>query len=137
MLLHHRLGRALVGAAVAAAFVIAVASPLSAQTTSASVAGSVKDAQSAVLPGATVTLTSVAQGTELNAVSDELGNFLFPYVRPDTYTLTITLAGLPDGQEGERDRQRQRPADGRRLHADDRPAQRDASWSRARRTTSS
>ena len=94
MLLHHRLGRALVGAAVAAAFVMAVASPLSAQTTSASVAGSVKDAQSAVLPGATVTLTSVAQGTELNATTDELGNFLFPYVRPDTYTLTITLAGF-------------------------------------------
>ena len=67
MLLHHRLGRALVGAAVAAAFVMAAASPLSAQTTSASVAGTVKDAQSAVLPGATVTLTSVAQGTELTA----------------------------------------------------------------------
>ena len=94
MLLHHRLGQALVGAAVAAAFVIAAASPLSAQTTSASVAGTVKDAQSAVLPGATVTLTSVAQGTELTATSDELGNFLFPYVRPDTYTLTITLAGF-------------------------------------------
>jgi len=45
MLLHHRLGQALVGAAVAAAFLVAAASPLSAQTTSASVSGTVRDAQ--------------------------------------------------------------------------------------------
>src|SRR5512133_1187828 len=70
------------------------AGSLQAQTTSASVAGSVKDAQGAVLPGATVSLTSNTQGTEMIAVSDSLGNFLFPYVRPDTYTLKISLPGF-------------------------------------------
>ena len=67
---------------------------LQAQTTSASVAGSVKDAQGGVLPGATVTLTSASQGTETTAVSDALGNFYFPIVRPDTYTLKISLEGF-------------------------------------------
>jgi hypothetical protein len=68
--------------------------PLAAQTTSASVSGTVKDTQGAVVPGATVTLTSVTQGTALTTVSDELGNFFFAYVRPDTYTLKIALEGF-------------------------------------------
>lgn len=79
---------------LAAALVLAGSSALSAQTTSASVAGSVKDAQTGVLPGATVTLTSETQGTELTAVTDALGNFLFPYVRPDSYTMKISLEGF-------------------------------------------
>jgi len=61
-------------------------SRLQAQTTSASVAGSVRDAQGGVLPGATVTLTSRTQGTTQTIVTDGLGNFLFPYVRPDSST---------------------------------------------------
>ena len=96
---HHRLGQALVSVALAAVFFVAAGAPLHAQTTSASVAGSVKDAQSGVLPGATVTLTSETQGTELTAVTNELGNFLFPYVRPDTYTLKVTLPGFQTVQK--------------------------------------
>ena len=94
MLLHHRLGQALVGAAVAAAFVMAAAAPLSAQTTSASVAGTVKDAQGGVLPGVSAVLVNQAQGTEQTATSDENGSFLFPYVQPGNYVLKLTLAGF-------------------------------------------
>jgi hypothetical protein len=79
---------------LAMAFCLAVAIPLHAQTTSASVAGAVKDAQGGVLPGASVTLTSETQGTEMSVVTDELGNFYFPIVRPDTYTLKIALQGF-------------------------------------------
>ena len=57
---------------------------LDAQTTSASVTGSVQDSQSGMLPGATVTLTSRTQGNVLTAVTDEAGRFVFPIVRPDT-----------------------------------------------------
>jgi Carboxypeptidase regulatory-like domain/TonB-dependent Receptor Plug Domain len=94
MLLQHRLGQALVGAAVAAAFLIAAASPLSAQTTSASVSGTVKDAQGGVLPGVSVALVDQNRGTQQDVMSDENGNFLFPYVQPGTYTAKLSLTGF-------------------------------------------
>jgi hypothetical protein len=67
---------------------------LRAQTTSASVTGSVQDSQAGVLPGVTVTMTSRTQGNTLTSVTDEGGRFVFPIVRPDTYTLQVTLAGF-------------------------------------------
>ena len=67
---------------------------LHAQTTSASVSGSIQDAQAGVLPGVTVTLTSKTQGNVLTAVTDEGGRFVFPIVRPDTYSLKVTLQGF-------------------------------------------
>ncbi len=77
---------------------IAAASAL-AQTTSATVSGSVKDAQGGVLPGATATLLSGTQGTVQTATTDSLGTFLFPYVRPDTYTLRITLNSFQSAEQ--------------------------------------
>jgi len=65
-----------------------------AQTTSASVSGTVKDAQGGVLPGATVTLVSHSQGNTLNSLTDAEGRFVFPLVRPDSYTLRITMQGF-------------------------------------------
>ena len=67
---------------------------LHAQTTSATVSGSVQDSQGGVLPGVTVTLTSRTQGNVLTAVTDGGGRFVFPIVRPDTYTLQATLPGF-------------------------------------------
>jgi carboxypeptidase family protein len=64
---------------------------LRAQTTSASVTGSVQDSQGGVLPGVTVTLTSRTQGNVLTAVTDSGGRFVLPIVRPDVYTLKLTL----------------------------------------------
>lgn len=65
-----------------------------AQTASATVSGLVQDAQSGVLPGVTVTLTSRTQGNVLTATTDEGGRFVFPIVRPDVYTLQVTLQGF-------------------------------------------
>jgi hypothetical protein len=65
-----------------------------AQTTSASVAGTVQDSQGGVLPGATVTITSRTQGNEQSAVTDSSGRFVFPVVRPDTYALRVALEGF-------------------------------------------
>ena len=67
---------------------------LRAQTTSASISGSVQDSQGGVLPGVTVTMTSRTQGNVLTAVTDNGGRFVFPIVRPDTYTLQATLPGF-------------------------------------------
>ena len=56
--------------------------------------GTVVDAQKAVMPGVTVTLKSNTQGDVLTAFTDAEGRFVFPIVRPDTYTLTATLEGF-------------------------------------------
>ena len=87
--LRTTLGTALVG-------VLCLASPttLVAQTTSASVSGSLTDSQGGALPGATVTLTSRTQGHTLTATSDAEGRFVFAVVRPDTYTLRAVMSGF-------------------------------------------
>jgi hypothetical protein len=67
---------------------------LHAQTTSASVFGSVVDTQGGMLPSATVTLTSRTQAYTLTTTSDSKGDFVLPIVRPDTYALRVSLEGF-------------------------------------------
>ena len=88
----RRVRRFVAGLALAAGFMMIGVTPLYAQTTSASVSGSVKDAQAGVLPGATVTLKSETQGTEQTVVTDALGGFLFPFARPDTRSRSVWWA---------------------------------------------
>ena len=60
----------------------------SAQTiTTGDVTGRVVDSMGGVLPGASITLTSVDQGTSSTLKTDNNGNFRFPLLRPGTYTL--------------------------------------------------
>jgi hypothetical protein len=73
---------------------LASASSLRAQTTSASVSGTVEDPQGGRLPGATVTLTSRTQGYSLTTTTDERGRFVFPIVRPDRYSLQASMTGF-------------------------------------------
>ncbi len=76
-------------------FVVAVSAPRAdAQTTSASVSGTVVDSQGGVLAGVTVDLTSRTQGNVLSTVTDSEGRFFFGIVRPDTYSLKVTLQGF-------------------------------------------
>ena len=82
------LGTALMG------LVLFSPSVLDAQTTSAVVSGSVKDSQGGALPGATVTLTSRTQGNVLTATTDAEGRYVFSIVRPDSYTLRVTMQGF-------------------------------------------
>jgi hypothetical protein len=82
------------GAAALGLALFVGAAPAAAQTTSASVSGSVQDGQGGVLPGATVTLTSLTQGNVQTAVTDGEGRFVFPIVRPDTYSLRVSLSGF-------------------------------------------
>jgi hypothetical protein len=70
------------------------ASSLRAQTTSASVSGTVEDPQGGRLPGATVTLTSRTQGYSLTTTTDQRGRFVFPIVRPDRYSLQASMPGF-------------------------------------------
>jgi len=70
----------------------AVAIPASAQVTTGTILGTVLDQQGGAIPGASVTLVSESQGTKsAPAVTSATGDFLFANVRPDTYTVEITL----------------------------------------------
>ena len=78
--------------AVASVLVFSMAVSAKAQITTGSVAGTVKDPQGGVVPGATVTLTSETKGTTLSpAVTNATGDFQFPVTPVDTYTVEITI----------------------------------------------
>ena len=66
-----------------------------AQTAAGSIAGTVKDATGAVLPGVTVEAASPALIEKVRTVvSDGTGQFRIVELRPGTYTVTFTLAGF-------------------------------------------
>ena len=90
----HRRLQGLVRIVLASLVVLGLTVQSQAQTTSASVSGSVQDQQGGMLPGVTVTLTSRTQGNSLTAVTDADGRFSFAIVRADTYTLQVALQGF-------------------------------------------
>ena len=56
------------------------------------IAGTVKDAQGGVVPGATVTLTSESRGTVSTPVTtNATGDFVFPNLTADTYTVQVEM----------------------------------------------
>jgi len=77
---------------VASALVMLLPSSARAQS---AIAGTVKDATGAVLPGVTVEASSpVLIEKTRSVVTDSQGNFKIVDLRPGTYTLTFTLAGF-------------------------------------------
>jgi Carboxypeptidase regulatory-like domain len=81
----------LVGTSLLLALALA-SSPARAQITTGTVSGSVKDAQGGVIPGATVVLISETRGTKsAPAITNETGNYVFPNVTADTYTVEVSL----------------------------------------------
>jgi hypothetical protein len=82
------------GAAALVGLLCFAGQPVGAQTTTASVSGSVADTQGGFLPGASITLTSNTQGNVLSATTDDEGNFVFNVVRPDSYTLRVSMPGF-------------------------------------------
>jgi hypothetical protein len=59
-----------------------------------SLRGVVTDQQSAVLPGATVVLTSEATKATRQAVTDAKGGYYFAALLPGTYAITVELSGF-------------------------------------------
>src|SRR5215510_1613243 len=89
---------ALVAVALA---VLAIPAIAPAQTTTATVAGTVKDGQGGVIPGATVTLISESRGTKVSpAVTSEAGDFVIPNVVADTYAVEVTMSGFKTLKRG-------------------------------------
>lgn len=69
-----------------------IVSPAFAQQ--ASLAGTVSDTSKAVLPGATVTVTSSETGAQLVTVTDERGEYRWPRVAPGRYNVKAELQGF-------------------------------------------
>ena len=74
--------------------VAAVVGTVGAQTTVGRITGTVLDSSGAVLPGATVTVTSDQTNQVQTAVSNETGGFLFTQVPVGTYKVDISLQGF-------------------------------------------
>ena len=97
---------------------------LHAQTTSATVSGSVQDAQGGVLPGVTVTMTSRTQGNVLTGGHRRRWPFRLPH-RPSRHLYAPGhAAGLQDGGADEPGRERERQAFDRVADPGSRPADR-------------
>jgi hypothetical protein len=80
---------------VAVASILAGAWGAGAQITTGAVTGAIKDDQGGVIPGATVTLISDTRGTRVaDTQTNENGDFVFPNVPGDTYTVQVTLQGF-------------------------------------------
>ncbi|MEO7275129.1 MAG: carboxypeptidase-like regulatory domain-containing protein [Vicinamibacterales bacterium] len=82
--------------ATAAALVLGLlGAPAWAQVTTGVVTGAVKDEQGAVIPGAAVTLVSDTRGTHVaDAQTNANGDFVFPNIPGDTYTVEVILEGF-------------------------------------------
>ena len=65
-----------------------------AQTTTATLSGTVTDPTSAIIPGAEVTLTNVQNGTERKTESNSGGNFVFAAVPSGNYDVRVVMPGF-------------------------------------------
>jgi outer membrane receptor protein involved in Fe transport len=70
------------------------ASDAAAQAVSGSISGIVKDASGAVVPGATITVTSLERKTVDTAVSNESGFYIKDRLLPGTYEVKAELTGF-------------------------------------------
>ncbi len=61
---------------------------------SGNIQGTVTDATGAVIPNATVTLTSQTTQVSRTAKTDTAGDYVFPNLTPDTYSVTASLSGF-------------------------------------------
>ena len=80
-------------AVLATLLVVFTAGVASAQSSTGSLRGTVKDAQG-VIPGAPVTVINEANGTQRETVSNETGAYSFPALDPAAYTVKVAVAGF-------------------------------------------
>ena len=66
----------------------------------AALSGTVQDTSGAVLPGASVKLTSKAQGTVREILTNEAGVYQFSFLPPGAYDLEIRIVRIPNPHQG-------------------------------------
>ena len=83
---------------VAAQFVVVAllsAAPVHAQVTTGTIVGTVSD-PNGIVPGATVTIREVNNGTSDTFVTDDTGSYTAPFLTPGTYDGRSQRAGLQE-----------------------------------------
>src|SRR5262250_409007 len=73
---------------------VSFSAPAFAQSTYATVTGTVEDTSRALLPGVTVTATNNATGVATTSVTNESGAYNVPGLLPGTYTVKAELPGF-------------------------------------------
>src|ERR1700691_4096071 len=76
------------------ALLLLLAGSASAQVSTASVNGVIRDPKGAVIPGATIVLASVDTSVEHTSVSNGSGEYVFLNITPGSYTLSATAQGF-------------------------------------------
>jgi hypothetical protein len=76
------------------ALLLALAAPVTAQETTGTIQGTVRDQSGAVLPGATVVAKHLRTGRLADALSNEEGHYTIPLLPPGDYELTFSLDGF-------------------------------------------
>ena len=64
------------------------------QSASTSLRGVIKDPSGAVVPGATISVSSAATGFKTAATSNGAGEYAFPQIPPATYAITVAATGF-------------------------------------------
>jgi hypothetical protein len=70
------------------------AAQLFGQLEAGKISGTVRDTSGAVIPGATVTVKSVATEAERSVQSGSIGQYLIPALPPGIYEVTVTNKGF-------------------------------------------
>ncbi|MBA3716082.1 MAG: carboxypeptidase regulatory-like domain-containing protein, partial [Pyrinomonadaceae bacterium] len=65
-----------------------------AQETRSTILGTVKDTAGAVVPGATVEVTSTDTNTATRLTTNDSGYFEAPYLLPGAYSITVSAGGF-------------------------------------------
>jgi hypothetical protein len=89
-----RIGQAIRGAALLLALLAATAAPAFAQIDRGTVSGTIQDSSGAVIPGVTVTATSLQTQQQRSTVTDESGYYTFPNLTPGQYAISAELQGF-------------------------------------------
>src|ERR671927_417247 len=84
----------LAAALLAALLVAAAPVSLRAQESRGKITGTVTDPNKAAVPGATVTISDPARGTNVTLTTNDDGFFQAPYLLPGAYQVVVEIAGF-------------------------------------------
>jgi len=75
---------------------IAIFAPVGvmAQTSTATLLGTIRDSTGAVIPSVSVFVTDTAKNTQQAAITNDAGGFVFPALVPGTYSIAAELPGF-------------------------------------------